>query len=116
MDAVQQAVSDPTERPTSPPGVTRCHRPAARRDVLCGFLLCANISGTPRLGELSGEVATTTFFHQNRYVDCRWAPPPRGQGHSVAPLGTWALWGPLVNPVGTRTWWCACVTSLGMGA
>ncbi|OXB56666.1 hypothetical protein ASZ78_003957 [Callipepla squamata] len=41
------------------------------RDVLCGFLLCANVSGSPRLGELSGEVATTTFFHQNRYVDCR---------------------------------------------
>ncbi|XP_049655414.1 disintegrin and metalloproteinase domain-containing protein 11 isoform X1 [Accipiter gentilis] len=42
-----------------------------KQDVLCGFLLCANISGTPRLGELSGEIATTTFFHQNRYVDCR---------------------------------------------
>ncbi|XP_030919483.1 disintegrin and metalloproteinase domain-containing protein 11 [Geospiza fortis] len=40
-------------------------------DVLCGFLLCANISGSPRLGELSGEIATTTFCHQNRYVDCR---------------------------------------------
>ncbi|NXS62479.1 ADA11 protein, partial [Brachypteracias leptosomus] len=42
-----------------------------KQDVLCGFLLCANISGVPRLGELSGEIATTTFFHQNRYVDCR---------------------------------------------
>ncbi|NXU78184.1 ADA11 protein, partial [Oreotrochilus melanogaster] len=42
-----------------------------KQDVLCGFLLCANISGAPRVGELSGEVATTTFFHQNRYVDCR---------------------------------------------
>ncbi|KAL2295174.1 hypothetical protein Nmel_018331, partial [Mimus melanotis] len=41
------------------------------RDVLCGFLLCANISGSPRLGELNGEIATTTFYHQNRYVDCR---------------------------------------------
>ncbi|XP_015154751.1 disintegrin and metalloproteinase domain-containing protein 11 [Gallus gallus] len=48
-------------------GWTQCNK----QDVLCGFLLCANISGTPRLGELSGEVATTTFFHQNRYVDCR---------------------------------------------
>lgn len=54
--------------------------PVPCRDVLCGFLLCANISGTPRLGELSGEIATTTFFHQNRYVDCRWVPPPWGQG------------------------------------
>ncbi|XP_054032806.1 disintegrin and metalloproteinase domain-containing protein 11 [Dryobates pubescens] len=42
-----------------------------KQDVLCGFLLCANISGAPRLGELSGEIATTTFYHQNRYVDCR---------------------------------------------
>ncbi|NXF12705.1 ADA11 protein, partial [Smithornis capensis] len=42
-----------------------------KQDVLCGFLLCANISGSPRLGELSGEIATTTFYHQNRYVDCR---------------------------------------------
>ncbi|XP_067167915.1 disintegrin and metalloproteinase domain-containing protein 11 [Apteryx mantelli] len=42
-----------------------------KQDVLCGFLLCANITGAPRLGELSGEIATMTFFHQNRYVDCR---------------------------------------------
>ncbi|NXO26700.1 ADA11 protein, partial [Cisticola juncidis] len=42
-----------------------------KQDVLCGFLLCSNISGSPRLGELSGEIATTTFYHQNRYVDCR---------------------------------------------
>ncbi|XP_025899462.1 disintegrin and metalloproteinase domain-containing protein 11 [Nothoprocta perdicaria] len=49
------------------PGWTQCNK----QDVLCGFLLCANISGAPRLGELSGDIATTTFFHQNRYVDCR---------------------------------------------
>ncbi|KFR05000.1 Disintegrin and metalloproteinase domain-containing protein 11, partial [Nipponia nippon] len=49
------------------PGWLQCNK----QDVLCGFLLCANISGAPRLGELSGEIATTTFFHQNRYVDCR---------------------------------------------
>ncbi|KAI1230221.1 hypothetical protein IHE44_0010186 [Lamprotornis superbus] len=47
-----------------------------KQDVLCGFLLCANISGSPRLGELSGEIATTTFYHQNRYVTVPpWAPP-----------------------------------------
>ncbi|NXK47815.1 ADA11 protein, partial [Chauna torquata] len=57
-----------------------------KQDVLCGFLLCANISGAPRLGELSGEIATMTFFHQNRYVDCRWVLPlRRGQGHPGAP-------------------------------
>uniref|UniRef100_A0A7M4FVT1 ADAM metallopeptidase domain 11 n=1 Tax=Crocodylus porosus TaxID=8502 RepID=A0A7M4FVT1_CROPO len=41
------------------------------RDVLCGYLLCANITGTPRLGELSGDITTMTFYHQNRYIDCR---------------------------------------------
>ncbi|KAM8795303.1 disintegrin and metalloproteinase domain-containing protein 11 [Eudromia elegans] len=49
------------------PGWLQCNK----QDVLCGFLLCANISGAPRVGELSGDIATTTFFHQNRYVDCR---------------------------------------------
>lgn len=59
--------------------------PVPCRDVLCGFLLCANISGAPRLGELSGEIATMTFFHQNRYVDCRWVPPrAQGWGHPGA--------------------------------
>ncbi|XP_059582887.1 disintegrin and metalloproteinase domain-containing protein 11 isoform X2 [Alligator mississippiensis] len=42
-----------------------------KQDVLCGYLLCANITGTPRLGELSGDITTMTFYHQNRYIDCR---------------------------------------------
>uniref|UniRef100_A0A8C3FQ33 ADAM metallopeptidase domain 11 n=1 Tax=Chrysemys picta bellii TaxID=8478 RepID=A0A8C3FQ33_CHRPI len=43
----------------------------SKQDVLCGYLLCTNITGVPRLGELSGEITTMTFYHQNRYVDCR---------------------------------------------
>ncbi|NXA43087.1 ADA11 protein, partial [Eudromia elegans] len=57
------------------PGWLQCNK----QDVLCGFLLCANISGAPRVGELSGDIATTTFFHQNRYVDCRWERVGRGR-------------------------------------
>ncbi|XP_067412344.1 disintegrin and metalloproteinase domain-containing protein 11 [Emydura macquarii macquarii] len=43
----------------------------SKQDVLCGYLLCTNISGQPRLGELGGEITTMTFYHQNRYIDCR---------------------------------------------
>ncbi|XP_074834872.1 disintegrin and metalloproteinase domain-containing protein 11 isoform X1 [Carettochelys insculpta] len=43
----------------------------SKQDVLCGSLLCTNLSGTPRLGELTGDVTATTFYHQNRYIDCR---------------------------------------------
>ncbi|EMP41432.1 Disintegrin and metalloproteinase domain-containing protein 11 [Chelonia mydas] len=50
----------------------------SKQDVLCGYLLCTNITGVPRLGELSGEITAMTFYHQNRPVDCR----PRKQGLS----------------------------------
>ncbi|XP_074796662.1 disintegrin and metalloproteinase domain-containing protein 11 isoform X4 [Natator depressus] len=43
----------------------------SKQDVLCGYLLCTNITGVPRLGELSGEITAMTFYHQNRPVDCR---------------------------------------------
>ncbi|XP_075767398.1 disintegrin and metalloproteinase domain-containing protein 11 [Pelodiscus sinensis] len=42
-----------------------------KQDVLCGSLLCTNVTGAPRLGELAGEITTMTFYHQNRYIDCR---------------------------------------------
>ncbi|XP_043911038.1 disintegrin and metalloproteinase domain-containing protein 11 isoform X2 [Protopterus annectens] len=42
-----------------------------KQDVLCGFLLCSNASSSPRFGDLDGEIASMTFYHQNRYVDCR---------------------------------------------
>ncbi|XP_077662334.1 disintegrin and metalloproteinase domain-containing protein 11 [Eretmochelys imbricata] len=43
----------------------------SKQDVLCGYLLCTNITGVPRVGELSGEITTMTFYYQNRPVDCR---------------------------------------------
>ncbi|XP_038241836.2 disintegrin and metalloproteinase domain-containing protein 11 isoform X3 [Dermochelys coriacea] len=43
----------------------------SKQDVLCGYLLCTNVTGAPRRGELSGEITTMTFYHQNRPVDCR---------------------------------------------
>ncbi|KAF7236571.1 Disintegrin and metalloproteinase domain-containing protein 11 [Varanus komodoensis] len=45
--------------------------PCIKQDVLCGYLLCANVTGSPRVGELLGEITTMTFYHQKRYVDCR---------------------------------------------
>lgn len=49
--------------------------PPVLRDVLCGYLLCANVTGSPRMGELLGEITTMTFYHQKRYVDCRLVEP-----------------------------------------
>ncbi|XP_077170218.1 disintegrin and metalloproteinase domain-containing protein 11 isoform X2 [Paroedura picta] len=45
--------------------------PCIKQDVLCGYLLCANVTGSPRIGELLGEITTMTFYHQKRYIDCR---------------------------------------------
>ncbi|XP_046949526.1 disintegrin and metalloproteinase domain-containing protein 11 [Lynx rufus] len=42
-----------------------------KQDVLCGFLLCVNISGTPRLGDLGGDINSVTFYHQGKELDCR---------------------------------------------
>ncbi|XP_028931798.1 disintegrin and metalloproteinase domain-containing protein 11 isoform X1 [Ornithorhynchus anatinus] len=42
-----------------------------KQDVLCGFLLCVNISGTPKLGDLSGDINSFTFYHQSKELDCR---------------------------------------------
>lgn len=42
------------------------------RDVLCGFLLCTNMSAKPRFGDLQGDLTSLTIYHQNRYLDCRW--------------------------------------------
>ncbi|KAM6951113.1 disintegrin and metalloproteinase domain-containing protein 11 [Aplochiton taeniatus] len=43
----------------------------SKQDVLCGFLLCTNMSAKPRFGELMGDVTSMTIYHQNRYLDCR---------------------------------------------
>lgn len=51
------------------------------RDVLCGFLLCVNISGAPRLGDLGGDISSVTFYHQGKELDCRcWLGPWPGKG------------------------------------
>lgn len=42
------------------------------RDVLCGLLLCTNLTAKPRFGELQGKVTSLTIHHQNRYMDCRY--------------------------------------------
>ncbi|XP_032534397.1 disintegrin and metalloproteinase domain-containing protein 22 isoform X1 [Chiroxiphia lanceolata] len=40
-----------------------------KQDVLCGYLLCSNISSVPRLGELDGEI-TTSILHFGRVYNC----------------------------------------------
>nr|XP_020488246.1 disintegrin and metalloproteinase domain-containing protein 11-like isoform X1 [Labrus bergylta] len=48
-------------------GWLQCNKP----DVLCGFLLCANVTMKPKFGDLHGEVISFTIYHQNKYLDCR---------------------------------------------
>lgn len=43
------------------------------RDVLCGLLLCANLTERPKFGDLQGKLTSLTIHHQNRYMDCRWS-------------------------------------------
>ncbi|KAJ7984570.1 hypothetical protein DPEC_G00356160 [Dallia pectoralis] len=52
-----------------------------KQDVLCGFLLCRNMSTKPRFGELQGDLTSLTIYHQNRYLDCR-------GGHAVLEDGS----------------------------
>ncbi|EHB09259.1 Disintegrin and metalloproteinase domain-containing protein 11 [Heterocephalus glaber] len=52
-------------------------------DVLCGFLLCVNISGAPRLGDLGGDISSVTFYHQGKELDCR--PNMLCLGHRCLP-------------------------------
>ncbi|KAI2658636.1 Disintegrin and metalloproteinase domain-containing protein 11 [Labeo rohita] len=52
-----------------------------KQDVLCGFLLCTNITAKPRYGDLNGEITSLTIYHQNKYLDCR-------GGHAVLEDGT----------------------------
>ncbi|XP_047465993.1 disintegrin and metalloproteinase domain-containing protein 11 isoform X1 [Mugil cephalus] len=42
-----------------------------KQDVLCGLLLCTNLTERPRFGELQGKITSLTIHHQNRYLDCR---------------------------------------------
>ncbi|XP_056286701.1 disintegrin and metalloproteinase domain-containing protein 11 isoform X3 [Pseudoliparis swirei] len=45
--------------------------PCNKQDVLCGLLLCTNLTDKPRFGELQGRLTSLTIHHQNRYMDCR---------------------------------------------
>ncbi|KAG7459714.1 hypothetical protein MATL_G00213570 [Megalops atlanticus] len=42
-----------------------------KQDVLCGLLMCANMTAKPAFGDLQGEVISLTIYHQNKYLDCR---------------------------------------------
>ncbi|XP_041434291.1 disintegrin and metalloproteinase domain-containing protein 23 isoform X1 [Xenopus laevis] len=42
----------------------------SKHDVFCGFLLCANVSKSPRIGKLEGDIPPTYINHQGRIVDC----------------------------------------------
>lgn len=67
-------------------GLTVSMRP--HRDVLCGFLLCVNISGAPRLGDLGGDISSVTFYHQGKELDCRcWPRTMAGEGEVAAVMG-----------------------------
>ncbi|KAM4688185.1 disintegrin and metalloproteinase domain-containing protein 22 isoform 2-T2 [Discoglossus pictus] len=41
-----------------------------KQDVLCGYLLCTNISSVPRLGELDGEVTSSSLLNQGKFFNC----------------------------------------------
>uniref|UniRef100_A0A8C8SCD5 ADAM metallopeptidase domain 22 n=1 Tax=Pelusios castaneus TaxID=367368 RepID=A0A8C8SCD5_9SAUR len=40
-----------------------------KQDVLCGYLLCSNISNVPRLGELDGEI-TSSVIQMGKFYNC----------------------------------------------
>ncbi|XP_018124628.1 disintegrin and metalloproteinase domain-containing protein 22-like isoform X3 [Xenopus laevis] len=41
-----------------------------KQDVLCGYLLCTNISNVPRLGELDGDVTLSSIVNQGKLYNC----------------------------------------------
>ncbi|XP_067863134.1 disintegrin and metalloproteinase domain-containing protein 22 isoform X2 [Heptranchias perlo] len=41
-----------------------------KQDVLCGYLLCADTSNVPRIGELSGDVTMSSFLQQHKHINC----------------------------------------------
>ncbi|KAM4027097.1 disintegrin and metalloproteinase domain-containing protein 22 isoform 3-T3 [Anomaloglossus baeobatrachus] len=42
----------------------------SKQDVLCGYLLCTNISGVPRLGELIDSITTSSVQNQGKFFNC----------------------------------------------
>ncbi|XP_041039885.1 disintegrin and metalloproteinase domain-containing protein 22 [Carcharodon carcharias] len=41
-----------------------------KQDVLCGYLLCDDTTGVPRIGELSGDVTISTFLQKHKHINC----------------------------------------------
>ncbi|XP_032868893.1 disintegrin and metalloproteinase domain-containing protein 22 isoform X4 [Amblyraja radiata] len=41
-----------------------------KQDVLCGYLLCADTSNVPRVGELWGDVTMTSLLQKHRHINC----------------------------------------------
>ncbi|XP_078091154.1 disintegrin and metalloproteinase domain-containing protein 22-like [Mustelus asterias] len=41
-----------------------------KQDVLCGYLLCDDTTGVPRIGELSGDVTISTFLQKHKHYNC----------------------------------------------
>ncbi|XP_048463812.1 disintegrin and metalloproteinase domain-containing protein 22 [Rhincodon typus] len=41
-----------------------------KQDVLCGYLLCDDTSGVPRIGELTGDVTVSTFLLKHKHINC----------------------------------------------
>ncbi|XP_075067994.1 disintegrin and metalloproteinase domain-containing protein 22 isoform X2 [Mixophyes fleayi] len=42
----------------------------SKQDVLCGYLLCTDISSVPRLGDLDGPITTSSVLHQGKLLNC----------------------------------------------
>ncbi|XP_038653926.1 disintegrin and metalloproteinase domain-containing protein 22 isoform X3 [Scyliorhinus canicula] len=42
----------------------------SKQDVLCGYLLCDDTTGVPRIGELSGDVTISTFLQKHKHINC----------------------------------------------
>ncbi|XP_073533546.1 disintegrin and metalloproteinase domain-containing protein 22 isoform X3 [Phyllobates terribilis] len=42
----------------------------SKQDVLCGYLLCTNISGVPRLGDLLDSITTSSVQNQGKFLNC----------------------------------------------
>lgn len=61
------------------------------RDVLCGFLFCANVTVKPKFGDLQGEVTSFTLYHQNKYLDCRWGFWGPFKKKKLQPMCVWSF-------------------------
>ncbi|MEJ1283960.1 hypothetical protein NN561_014939 [Cricetulus griseus] len=73
-----------------------------KQDVLCGFLLCVNISGAPRLGDLGGDISSVTFYHQGKELDCRGGHVQLADGSDLSYVEDGTACGPNMLCLGHR--------------